>query len=84
MEYHSAILNLPEETTVGQFSDHRGIARFMSEDDKNFQLVLESIKSLAESIEQESRRNPLKTLESTSHSPGKCSSKPLNQIGPNV
>lgn len=84
MEHHSAILNLPDETTVGQFSDHRGIARFISEYDKNFQLVLESIKSLAESIEEESRRNPLKTLESTSVSPGKFTLNPLGQIGPNM
>jgi hypothetical protein len=76
-------LNIPEETTFGQYSDHRGIARFDSQDDVNFQRVLNSLKTLAEDIEEQSRRNPVKSLELTSASTGKCPQKFREVVSPN-
>lgn len=75
VEQHSAILNLPEETTIGQNSDHRGIARFRSQDDDNFQLVLESLKTLVNVVEEESHRNPVKSFELSSVPQGKFTPK---------
>lgn len=50
MEHHSAILNLPDEITIGQYADHRNIVRFESISDRNFRPVLSRLKRFEEDI----------------------------------
>ncbi|KAI9774484.1 MAG: hypothetical protein M1839_001717 [Geoglossum umbratile] len=50
VEYHSAILNLPNEVTIPQHADHREIARFESLHDRNFRAVLTRIDIFKEGI----------------------------------
>ncbi|RPB21265.1 hypothetical protein L211DRAFT_890067 [Terfezia boudieri ATCC MYA-4762] len=50
MEHHSAILNLPDEVTIGQYANHRNIVRFESIGDRNFRPVLSRLKRFEEDI----------------------------------
>lgn len=40
VEQRSAILNVPNEVQIGQFADHKEIARFSSVDDRNYRPVV--------------------------------------------
>ena len=40
MEQRSAILNVPNEVQIGQFADHKEIARFSSVNDRNYRPVI--------------------------------------------
>ncbi|KAF3936592.1 hypothetical protein ABW19_dt0207138 [Dactylella cylindrospora] len=50
VERQSAILNLPDEVAIGQYSDHREIVRFKSGQDRNFRPVLSRLKKFEEDI----------------------------------
>jgi hypothetical protein len=52
VEHHSAILNVPNEVTIGQHSDHREMARFISMRDRNFRPVLARLEKFREDIIQ--------------------------------
>ncbi|EEP78060.1 predicted protein [Uncinocarpus reesii 1704] len=47
VEQRSAIFNVPLETTVPQFADHKNIARFSSSEDRSFLPVLSQLKEFA-------------------------------------
>lgn len=54
VEQQSAILHIPQEITVPQFSDHRNIVRFRSSQDRSFRPVLCRLKDLACELQYES------------------------------
>ncbi|KAK6387496.1 hypothetical protein LTS17_000765 [Exophiala oligosperma] len=51
VDHRSAILNLPNEITIGQNADHRELARFKSKDDRNFRPVLSRLLKFKVDIE---------------------------------
>lgn len=53
VERRSAILNLPEEIVIGQYSDHRDIVRFTSLQDRNFRPVLSRLSKFGEDINKQ-------------------------------
>lgn len=46
----SAVLMLPNEVRIGQNSDHRGIARFLSLQDRNFRPLLKRLEIFKDDI----------------------------------
>ncbi|KAJ5537510.1 hypothetical protein N7513_007160 [Penicillium frequentans] len=50
VEQESAILHIPQEITVPQFSDHRNIVRFRSSQDRTFRPVLCKLKDLTHDL----------------------------------
>lgn len=53
VEKASAVLNLPNEEPIPQFADHRGIARFESNKDRNFRAVINRLVAFKRSIERQ-------------------------------
>ncbi|KAL5342888.1 hypothetical protein BJX70DRAFT_409220 [Aspergillus crustosus] len=50
VERRSAVLGLENETTIGQFADHRDIVRFKSSQDRSFRPVLSQLEYLLQDI----------------------------------
>ncbi|KAK5994660.1 Protein SERAC1-like protein [Cladobotryum mycophilum] len=50
VEKHSAILNVPDEVIIGQYADHRSIARFSSVDDRSYRPVLSRLVQMGKEI----------------------------------
>ncbi|KAK2753074.1 hypothetical protein FQN55_005034 [Onygenales sp. PD_40] len=50
VEEHSAILNVPNEIPIGQYADHRDIARFSSYEDRNFRPVMTRLLTFKDDI----------------------------------
>ena len=46
-------MNLPNEIAIGQNADHRSIARFSSEHDRNFRPIISRLRSFRDEIAQE-------------------------------
>ncbi|TGZ78640.1 TPR repeat-contain NB-ARC [Ascodesmis nigricans] len=65
VDHHSAILNLPDEIAIPQYSDHREIARFASASDRNFRPVLTRLKKFEEDITNQFIRKLSQDSEST-------------------
>ncbi|KAL8797717.1 MAG: hypothetical protein Q9195_000069 [Heterodermia aff. obscurata] len=53
VEKSSAVLNLPNEEAIPQLADHRGIARFESNKDRNFRAVINRLVAFKTSIERQ-------------------------------
>ncbi|KMP09093.1 TPR repeat:NB-ARC [Coccidioides immitis RMSCC 2394] len=58
----SAILNVPHEVTIPQYSDHRNIARFKSSQDRSFRPMVSRLREFAEGL-------PLEGTKQTASSP---------------
>nr|KMM72094.1 TPR repeat:NB-ARC [Coccidioides posadasii RMSCC 3488] len=50
VDHQSAILNVPHEITIPQFSDHRNIGRFRSQQDRTFRPVVSRLKEFADDL----------------------------------
>ncbi|KMU85898.1 hypothetical protein CIHG_03427 [Coccidioides immitis H538.4] len=58
VEQRSALLNVPNEIPIGQFADHRSIARFSSVNDRNYRPVITRLLKFRQDITQKSARLP--------------------------
>ncbi|QVM13232.1 hypothetical protein D8B26_007846 [Coccidioides posadasii str. Silveira] len=56
VEQRSALLNVPNEIPIGQFADHRSIARFSSVDDRNYRPVITRLLKFRQDITQKPAR----------------------------
>ncbi|TPX20904.1 hypothetical protein DIZ76_016801 [Coccidioides immitis] len=64
VEHQSAILNVPHEITIPQFSDHRNIVRFRSQQDRTFRPVVSRLKEFADDLRLGYTQQTASSLES--------------------
>jgi hypothetical protein len=56
VDHRSGILNLPNEIAIGQNANHRDLARFRSENDRNFRPVVSRLQIFKRGIEDDAQR----------------------------
>ncbi|KAI9889407.1 MAG: hypothetical protein M1814_005343 [Vezdaea aestivalis] len=59
VDRQSALLNLPNEVSIGQNADHRGIARFYSQDDPNLRPIVSRLIKFQRDLEGHSREEEI-------------------------